>query len=101
MNGKPKCKLRLARLPDISPDEIIELVSDPRIAFHVPPLIIIRDSNTIAEVVTEAGHIGVAMAYSVRRSETMMFAVDSIREEDVWGDGLVLKPACFCSGPTL
>lgn len=53
MNGNPKCKIRLACLPGISPDQIIELVSDLRIAIPMPLLTFFRDSNTIAELVIQ------------------------------------------------
>lgn len=93
--------ITFARLPEISPDEIIAHMSDPRVAEHMPLLTFTWDHQRLAEFVA-------AKEGSWRRDGLGHWAIlcDGAyvgwggfqKEGDEWDFGLVLKPDCFGLG---
>lgn len=101
MTIKPGCKLTCARLPDISPDEIISHMSDPRVAEHMPLLKFKWDQDTLAKFIA-------AKEECWRRDGLGHCAIlcDGVyvgwggfqKEGGEWDFGLVLKPENFGLG---
>ena len=101
MNIKPKSRVTFARLPDISPDEIIAHMSDARVAEHMPLLTFKWDRNTVAEFVAAKekhwrrdglGH------WAILCNGTYAGWGGFQKEGDGWDYGLVLKPDVFGLG---
>ncbi len=101
MTNNFEYKLTFTRLPEISPDEIIDHMSDVRIAEHMPLLTRKWDRNTVTEFV------GAKEAYW-HRDGLGHWAIlcNGIyagwggfqKEGDEWDYGLVLKPDSFGLG---
>ena len=93
-----------ARLPEIPPDKIIEHMSDPRVAEHMPLLTFRWDRQRLAEFVARKeacwqrdglGHW--AFLYDGAYIGWGGFQ----KEDDEWDFGLVLKPGAFGLGPAI
>ncbi|WP_282607824.1 GNAT family N-acetyltransferase [Pelagibius sp. Alg239-R121] len=104
MTNKTERKLTFARLPDISPDEIIAHMSDERVAEHMPLLTFKWDRDRVTEFVA-------AKEECWRRDGLGHWAIlcnDSYvgwggfqKEGDEWDYGLVLKPNSFGLGKAI
>ena len=101
MTNTSGCKLTFARLPDVSPDEIIEHMSNPRVARHMPLLTMKWDRNVLAEFVAAKerywlrdglGH------WAILCNGAYVGWGGFQKESDAWDFGLVLKPDCFGLG---
>ncbi len=101
MKTEPGCRLVFARLPDISPDEIIAHMSDARVAEHMPLLTFDWDRNAAAEFVAAKekcwrrdglGH------WAILCNETYVGWGGFQKEGNEWDFGLVLKPSAFGLG---
>ncbi|MEZ5935426.1 MAG: GNAT family N-acetyltransferase [Alphaproteobacteria bacterium] len=96
--------ITFARLPEISRDEIIEHMSDPRIAGHMPLLTSAWDSDVVMKFIA-------AKEACWRRDGLGHWAIlcngryigwgGFQREGDEWDFGLVLKPDSFGLGPAI
>lgn len=96
-----KPELAFARLPDISPDEIVTHMSDPRVAEHMPLLTFEWDRQAVATFVS-------AKEERWRRDGLGHWAIlcngsyvgwgGFQKEGDEWDYGLVLKPEHFGLG---
>ncbi len=101
MTARSERKLTFARLPDISPDEIIAHMSDARVAEHMPLLTFTWDQHAVAKFVA-------AKEERWRRDGLGHWAIlcDGAyagwggfqKEGDEWDYGLVLKPEHFGLG---
>ena len=101
MTIKSGCNLTFARLPDISPDEILAHMSDPRVAEHMPLLTSKWDRHILDEFVA-------AKEECWRRDGLGHWAIlcEGVyvgwggfqKEGDEWDFGLVLKPDSFGLG---
>lgn len=94
-------KFRFARLPDISPDEILAHMSDVRVAEHMPLLSFEWDHHTVTEFVAAKeeywqrdglGH------WAILCNDTYVGWGGFQKEGDEWDFGLVLKPDSFGLG---
>ena len=94
-------KLDFARLPDISPDEIIAHMSDARVAEHMPLLTDNWNRHRLAEFVAAKedywrrdglGH------WAILHNGSYAGWGGFQKEGDEWDFGLVLKPSCFGLG---
>jgi len=101
MTIKNKCEVTFARLPDISPDEIVAHMNDARVAEHMPLLTFKWDRDKVREFVAtkEAcwrrdglGH------WAILCDETYVGWGGFQKEGDEWDYGLVLKPSAFGLG---
>lgn len=101
MTNKSERKLTFARLPDISPDEIIAHMSDVRVVEHMPLLTFKWDRNTVTEFVAAKeecwrrdglGH------WAILCNDTYVGWGGFQKESDEWDYGLVLKPDSFGLG---
>jgi hypothetical protein len=96
-----KQNFTFARLPDISPDEIVAHMSDPRVAVHMPLLTFEWDHDAVRRFVT-------AKEECWRRDGLGHWAIlcngsyigwgGFQKEENEWDYGLVLKPESFGLG---
>lgn len=101
MANSPEPNVTFARLPDISPDEIIAHMSAPRIAEHMPLLTFQWDHDAVSKF------IAAKEAYW-RRDGLGHWAIlcdgsyvgwgGFQKEDDEWDYGLVLKPERFGLG---
>lgn len=101
MANSPKRNVSFARLPEISPEEIIAHMSDPRVAVHMPLLTFKWDHDTVTKFIA-------AKEECWRRDGLGHWAIlcnDSYvgwggfqKEGDEWDYGLVLKPESFGLG---
>ena len=94
-------KITFARLPEISPNEIIAHMSDPRVAEHMPLLTFEWDRQTLAEFISAKencwsrdglGH------WAILANDAYVGWGGFQKEGDEWDFGLVLKPQCFGLG---
>ena len=101
MTVKSECSLTFARLPDISPDEIIAHMSNPRVAEHMPLLTSKWDRRILAEFVAAKekcwqrdglGH------WAILCGGVYVGWGGFQKEGDEWDFGLVLKPERFGLG---
>ena len=101
MAHSPERTLTFARLPDISPDDIITHMSDPRVAEHMPLLTYKWGYDTVTEFIAakEAcwrrdglGH------WAILCNASYVGWGGFQREGDEWDYGLVLKPDSFGLG---
>ena len=101
MAAKPEKKLTFARLSDISPDEIIAHMSDPRVAEHMPLLTFEWDQDAVAkfvaakEVCWQCDGLG---HWAILCDDIYVGWGGFQKEGDEWDFGLVLKPDCFGLG---
>lgn len=101
MAGKSECEVSFARLPDISPDEIVAHMSDPRVAAHMPLLTSKWDHDAVTKFVA-------AKEECWRRDGLGHWAIlcngsyvgwgGFQKEGHEWDFGLVLKPENFGLG---
>ena len=101
MTNTSQRKITFVRLTDISPDEIIAHMSDPRVAEHMPLLTSEWDRNAVAKFVA-------AKEDYWRRDGLGHWAIlcngryvgwgGFQKEGDEWDYGLVLKPGSFGLG---
>lgn len=101
MTNDSELKLTFARLPDISPDEILAHMSDARVAEHMPLLTFEWDRQAVSDFVAvkEAcwqrdglGH------WAILCNGAYVGWGGFQKEGDEWDYGLVLKPECFGLG---
>lgn len=101
MANSPVPNVTFARLPDVSPDEIIAHMSDPRVAEHMPLLKSKWDHDAVAKFIA-------AKEECWRRDGLGHWAIlcngsyvgwgGFQKEGDEWDYGLVLKPQSFGLG---
>lgn len=101
MATRPERNLAFARLPEISPDEIIAHMSDPRVAKHMPLLTFKWDHDAVAKLIAakeacwhrdELGH------WAILCNDRYVGWGGFQKEGDEWDYGLVLKPENFGLG---
>jgi hypothetical protein len=101
MTTHPESKVIFARLPDISPNEIIAHMSDVRVAEHMPLLTSKWDRKTVAEFVATKeecwrrdglGH------WAILCNDSYVGWGGFQKEGDEWDFGLVLKSDSFGLG---
>ena len=94
-------EITFARLPEVSPEEIIAHMSDPRVAEHMPLLTFKWDQKTLDEFIKAKeecwrrdglGH------WAILCDGTYVGWGGFQKEGDEWDFGLVLKPANFGLG---
>ncbi|MGD9657824.1 MAG: GNAT family N-acetyltransferase [Methylocystis sp.] len=101
MNLKFARRISFARLPEVSLDEIIEHMSDPRIARHMPLLLFAWDEPRVAAWVSakEARWQRDGLGHWAILSDGAYVGWGGFQKEgDEWDFGLVLKPDCFGLG---
>lgn len=101
MINKSESKLTFARLPDISPDEILTHMSDVRVVEHMPLLSFKWDRNTVTEFVSskeECWHRDGLGHWAILCNGTYVGWGGFQKEGDEWDYGLVLKPDFFGLG---
>jgi GNAT acetyltransferase-like protein len=101
MGISPKSEITFVRLPEISPDELITHMSDPRVAEHMPLLTFQWDQEAVSRFVA-------AKEECWQRDGLGHWAIlcngDYVgwggfqKEGDEWDYGLVLKPDRFGIG---
>ena len=98
------CRITFARLPEISTEEIIEHMTDPRLAEHMPLLASAWDNDSVAEFVVAKeeswdrhglGH------WAILQDGRYVGWGGFQKEGDEWDFGLVLKPDSFGLGPRI
>jgi hypothetical protein len=94
-------EITFVRLPEIASDEIVQHMSDPRVAEHMPLLTFEWDHDTVAKFVAakEAcwardglGH------WAILCDDTYVGWGGFQKEGSEWDFGLVLRPDCFGLG---
>ncbi len=94
--------ISFGRLSDIDPGEILDHMTDPRIAEHLPLLTIDWDGGTVAEFIKSKedywrrdglGH------WAILSNGAYVGWGGFQKEDDEWDFGLVLKPDAFGLGP--
>jgi hypothetical protein len=98
---RPTRNITFARLPEISPNEIMAHMSEPRVAEHMPLLTFKWDAETVAGFVTTK-----ESCWQRDGLGHWAFLCDGIyvgwggfqKEGDEWDFGLVLKPESFGLG---
>jgi len=101
MTLNPDANIRFGRLPEISPDEILAHMNDPRVAQNMPLLTAKWDRPRVAEFVMakEACWQRDGLGHWAILSETVYVGWGGFQKEgDEWDFGLVLKPECFGLG---
>lgn len=101
MTDRAKCDITFGRLPDISPEEIIEHMSAPRIAEHMPLLESNWDMGSVAEFVAakEARWRRDGLGHWAILCDGRYVGWGGFQKEgNEWDYGLVLKPNCFGLG---
>lgn len=104
MTNKPACTITFARLSEVSQDDILEHMSDPRLLAHIPLLTSTWDRDTVTRFVA-------AKEESWRRNGLGHWAIlcngryvgwgGFQNEGDEWDFGLVLNTDVFGLGPTI
>jgi hypothetical protein len=101
MASSPERDVTFARLPDISPNEIIAHMSDPRVAEHMPLLTFKWDHDVVTEFIAAKeecwrrdglGH------WAILCNDNYVGWGGFQKEGDEWDYGLVLKPESFGLG---
>ncbi len=101
MIAPTKRQITFARLPDIAPNKIIEHMSDPRVAEHMPLLIFAWDQHALADFVAAKekcwdqdglGH------WAILCDNVYVGWGGFQKEGDEWDFGLVLHPSHFGLG---
>ena len=98
---KPEHKLTFVRLPDISPDEIIAHMSDPRVAEHMPLLTSKWNEHVLSEFIAtkeECWHRDGLGHWAILCNDIYVGWGGFQKEGDEWDFGLVLKPDSFGLG---
>jgi hypothetical protein len=93
--------ISFARLADISPDEILAHMSDPRVAEHMPLLTSAWDRDTVAEFIAakEAYWRRDGLGHWAILCNGSYVGWGGFQKEGAeWDYGLVLKPECFGLG---
>jgi len=101
MTDRSEPKITFARLPDISPDEIIAHMSDPRVAEHMPLLTIAWDQRAVAKFVTtkeQCWHRDGLGHWAILCNGSYAGWGGFQKEGQEWDFGLVLKPEHFGLG---
>lgn len=101
MSLKSKCKITFARLPDISSDEIIAHMSDPRVAQHMPLLTFKWDKDALTKFVAAkeaCWHRDGLGHWAILCDDIYVGWGGFQKEGDEWDFGLVLKPDSFGLG---
>lgn len=101
MTNTSGCELTFARLPEVSPDEIIAHMSNPRVAKHMPLLTMKWDRNVLAEFVAakeKYWHRDGLGHWAILCNGAYVGWGGFQKEGDAWDFGLVLKPAYFGLG---
>jgi hypothetical protein len=104
MNLNSVERIRLARLPEVSPGEILAHMSDPRIAEHMPLLTYGWNEQRVAAFVSakEACWRRDGLGHWAFLSDGVYVGWGGFQKEgDEWDFGLVLKPDCFGLGPRI
>ncbi len=94
-------RISFARLPEVSPGEILAHMSDPRIAEHMPLLSFVWDEPRVAAFVSakEACWQRDGLGHWAILSDGAYVGWGGFHKEgDEWDYGLVLKPDCFGLG---
>ena len=104
MTNKPACIITFARLSEVSQDDILQHMSDPRLLAHIPLLTSPWDRDAVTQFVA-------AKEESWRRDGVGHWAIlcdgryigwgGFQKEGDEWDFGLVLKTDAFGLGPTI
>ena len=96
-----ECEISFVRLPDVSPDEILAHMSDPRVAEHMPLLTFTWDQDTVAGFVNakEACWHRDGLGHWAILADGRYVGWGGFQKEgDEWDFGLVLKPEAFGLG---
>lgn len=94
-------RIQFARLPDISPDEIIAHMSHPRVAEHMPLLTSKWDYDSLAEFIAakeKCWHRDGLGHWAILYCDAYVGWGGFQREGEEWDFGLVLKPDFFGLG---
>ena len=104
MTDDLECRITFARLPEVSKEEIVEHMSDPRLAEHMPLLTSVWDNDSAAEFIAAKeeswdrhglGH------WAILQDGRYVGWGGFQKEGDEWDFGLVLKPNSFGLGPCI
>ena len=101
MTAKSQRKITFVRLPDISANEIIEHMSDARVAKHMPLLTHKWDDAALAKFVAtkeECWHRDGLGHWAILYDNAYVGWGGFQKEGDEWDYGLVLKPDFFGLG---
>jgi len=101
MMRMPECEIAFVRLPEVSPDEILAHMSDPRVAEHMPLLTFTWDQDTVAGFVNakeECWHRDGLGHWAILADGRYVGWGGFQKEGDEWDFGLVLKPEAFGLG---
>lgn len=104
MTNSRASSVTFARLPDISPDEIIAHMSVPRVAEHMPLLTFEWDYDAVAEFIAakEARwHRDGLGHWAILRNGIYVGWGGFQKEGEEWEFGLVIKPQCFGLGTVI
>jgi hypothetical protein len=101
MAASPQRNVTFARLPDISPDEIIAHMSDPRVARHMPLLTFKWDHDAVAKFIAakeKCWHRDGLGHWAILCNDSYVGWGGFQKEGNEWDFGLVLKPESFGLG---
>lgn len=101
MANSPECNITFARLPAISPDEILAHMSDPRVADHMPLLTFNWDHATVTKFIAAkeaCWHRDGLGHWAILCNDSYVGWGGFQKEGDEWDYGLVLKPEYFGLG---
>lgn len=96
--------LTFARLTQVDPSEIVEHMSDPRVAEHMPLLTSAWDRDDVQAFIKrkeahwQAHGLG---HWAILEGERYVGWGGFEKEGDEWDFGLVLRPDCFGLGPQI
>jgi GNAT acetyltransferase-like protein len=99
-HSKPR-EISFVRLPDVSPDEILAHMSDPRVAEHMPLLTFSWDAETVAGFVAakESCWARDGLGHWAILCDGAYVGWGGFQKEgDEWDFGLVLNPDAFGLG---
>ena len=104
MRINPDCRLAFARLPDVSPHDILAHMTDPRIAAHMPLLKSQWNARTVADFIAakEARWACDGLGHWAFLHDGVYAGWGGFQKEgDEWDFGLVLKADHFGLGPRI
>ncbi|NIZ59931.1 GNAT family N-acetyltransferase [Sedimentitalea sp. CY04] len=93
--------ITFVRLPNIAPDEIIQHMSDPRVAEHMPLLTFEWDYETVAKFISTKEQCWArdGLGHWAILCDDIYVGWGGFQKEGTeWDFGLVLKPDCFGLG---